>query len=37
VEKMTIGKENDSTQKATPQESYKIWIRMQVGIWILVP
>jgi len=37
VEKMTIGKENASTQKATPQESYKIWIRMQVGIWILVP
>jgi hypothetical protein len=37
VEKMTIGKENVSTQKATPQESYEIWIKIQVGIWILVP
>ncbi len=37
VEKMTFGKENASTQKAMPQESYKIWIRIQVGIWILVP
>jgi hypothetical protein len=26
VEKMTIGKENASTQKAMPQESYEIWI-----------
>jgi hypothetical protein len=36
VEKMTIGKENASTQKAMPQESYEIWIQIQVGIWILV-
>jgi hypothetical protein len=37
VEKITIGKDNASTQKAIPQESYEIWIRIQVGIWILMP